>query len=126
MADDDRDEQPAEAGEPRSGPIVKRRASGDGQALDPYRDRDIGGYSDAPDAEAEGVDLRKILRIAWKRKWLIGGSLAAFLVCGLLWTSIQTPLYTATIRLEIAQNAPKIVKGGDLQSNCRRVKRRLD
>ena len=109
MADDDRDALPAEAGARGSGPIVKRRPSGSEPALDPYRD--IGGYPDDADAEA-GFDLRNILRIAWKRKWVIGGSVAGFLVLGLLWTLMQKTLYTATIRLEIGRNSPQILKGG--------------
>ena len=110
MADDDHDALPAESGARGSGPIVKRRPSGNEPALDPYRD--IGGYPDDAGAEA-GFDLRNILRIAWKRKWVIGGSLAGFLVCGLLWTLTQKPLYTATIRLEIGRHSPQILKGGD-------------
>ena len=89
MDDDHRNEPPAKSGERASGSIVKRRAYGDEAVADPYRD--IRGYPDDPGAEA-GIDLRNILRIAVKRKWLIGGSIAACLVCGLLWTLLQKPL----------------------------------
>jgi capsular exopolysaccharide synthesis family protein len=77
----------------------------------PYHAGD--GFGEPQDTEA-GVDLRNILRILNKRKWFIGGSLATCLVGGLLWTLLKTPLYTATLRLEIARSAPKILKGEDM------------
>ena len=110
MADDDREEPNAESDERASGPLVKSRSDGDKPVANSYRV--YGGDSDEPSANA-GFGLHDLLRIAFKRKWVIGGSIVGCLVCGLLWTLLQKPLYTATIRLEITSSAAKILKEGD-------------
>jgi len=78
------------------------------------------GFDDGPASET-GMDLRYILRVLTKRKWLILGSIAVCLVGGLLWSLLRTPLYTATLRLEIARSAPKILKGEDTGAQERDV-----
>ncbi len=70
----------------------------------------MGGVSDAPDNF--GFNLREYWRIFNKRKWLILSVLAAIVVLGAVRTLMQTPLYTATVRLQIDRNAAEIVKGG--------------
>ena len=109
MAEDDRNALPAESREPAGGPIIERGREVSREVFDPYRETggDLGTGADA------GLDLRAILQIAFKRKGVILGSVAAFLACGLLWTLLQKPLYTAAIRLEIGHGAPKILKNGE-------------
>ena len=74
-----------------------------------------GHFAGANDADA-GLDLRNILRVLIKRKWLIVAVTATFVCLGLVWALLQTPLYKATLRLQIDQSAPQIVKGAEQSS----------
>jgi polysaccharide biosynthesis transport protein len=53
-------------------------------------------------------------RILSKRKWLIVTVTVAFLTLGVVGTLMMTPLYTATVRLQIDRNVAKIVEGGNI------------
>ncbi len=66
---------------------------------------------------AEPTTLHLLLecwRILNKRKWLIVSIAGAFLVIGAVRTLMQTPLYTATVRLQIDANVAKIVESGNV------------
>lgn len=66
---------------------------------------------------AEPTTLHLLLecwRILNKRKWLIVSIAATFLVIGAVRTLMQTPLYTATVRLQIDFNVAKIVESGNV------------
>jgi succinoglycan biosynthesis transport protein ExoP len=65
-------------------------------------------------AQTADIDLREHWRIVRKRKWLIAGVAAAFLLVGLLWTSMATPLYTSTVRIQIDRDAAKVVENGSV------------
>ena len=112
MAEDQRSEASAEDGGPVGRAIVERR--GYSPSGYPYRE---GGehFTGASDADA-GLDLRNILRVLIKRKWLIVAVTATFVCLGLVWALLQTPLYKATLRLQIDQSAPQIVKGAEQSS----------
>ena len=58
--------------------------------------------------------LLECWRILNKRKWLILSVAATFLVIGAVRTLMQTPLYTATVRLQIEANVAKIVESGNV------------
>src|SRR5688572_23879198 len=83
-------------------------------ALDPYRQ--VGGYGPgAGDPPGDGRRLLlEYLRIVNKRKWLIVSLVGAFLVFGTLKTLMESPLYTATVRLQIDRNVAKVVEGGNI------------
>jgi polysaccharide biosynthesis transport protein len=49
-----------------------------------------------------------------KRKWVVLSVLPAFLAIGALVTLMTTPLYTATVRLQIDRNVAKVVEGGNV------------
>src|SRR5262249_15890826 len=53
-------------------------------------------------------------RIFNKRKWLILSLAVAFLALGAVGTLMVTPLYTATVRLQIDRNVTKVVEGGNV------------
>ena len=65
---------------------------------------------------AEGNDLavtlRQYLYMVLKRRWLILGIALAFIVLGGVRTLLQTPLYTATVRIQIEREPAKVVEGG--------------
>ena len=69
--------------------------------LDPYGP--LAGYggavANAP--ELVGLKLFEIWRILNKRKWLILSIVAACLALNAVRTLMQTPIYTATVRLQI-------------------------
>ena len=111
MAEDQRSEASAEDGGPAGRAIVERR--GHSPSSYPYRE---GGepFTEASDADA-GLDLRNILRVLIKRKWLIVAVTATFVCLGLVWALLQTPLYKATLRLQIDRSAAQIVKGADTE-----------
>src|SRR6266540_3942376 len=72
--------------------------------FDPYGP--LGGYRGgaADEPELFGVKLLDYWRILNKRKWLILGIVAAFVALSAVRTLMQTPLYTATVRLQIDPN----------------------
>ena len=72
------------------------------------------GIGEAP---AEPTTLHLLLecwRILLKRKWLILGIALAFLVIGAVRTLMQTPLYTATVRLQIDASGATVVESGNV------------
>jgi polysaccharide biosynthesis transport protein len=72
-----------------------------------------GGYGGTPDAEGGFIpDLLEYWRIVNKRKWLILSIVGACVSLGVLTTLMQTPMYTATVRLQIDRNVAKVVEGG--------------
>jgi polysaccharide biosynthesis transport protein len=78
-----------------------------------------GGYGGAYppiDHKTTGF-VAKLLEFWWilkKRKWVILSVLLAFLAIGALLTLMTTPLYTATVRLQIDRNVAKVVEGGNV------------
>ena len=58
------------------------------------------------------VTLRQYAYMVVKRRWLILGIALAFFVLGGVRILLQTPLYTATVRIQIEREAAKIVEGG--------------
>jgi succinoglycan biosynthesis transport protein ExoP len=64
--------------------------------------------------EGLGLDLREYWHILIKRKWLVATIVAAFMVIGVLWASMATPLYTSTVRLQIDLNVAKVVESGNI------------
>ena len=61
-----------------------------------------------------GLQLREYWRIFNKRKWVILSVVAAFVILGAVRTLMMTPLYTATVRLQIDRTAAKVVEGGNI------------
>jgi capsular exopolysaccharide synthesis family protein len=83
---------------------------------EPYGSLLGNGYADA-ELGAPGQLAAKLLeywRIINKRKWLIISIAAAFVLIGAVRTLMQTPLYTATARLQIDRNVAKIVEGDNV------------
>ncbi len=67
--------------------------------------------------EAEGGFLPKLLeywRIVNKRKWMIMSIIGSCVALGVLITLMQTPMYSATVRLQIDRNVAKVVEGGNV------------
>jgi polysaccharide biosynthesis transport protein len=64
----------------------------------------------------EGSDLaamvRQYLHLALKRKWLILSSALVFAALGGVRTALKTPLYVATVRVQIERESTKILEGG--------------
>src|SRR5262249_29296557 len=76
------------------------------------------GYRGAyPTMHPETAAVAKLFEFWWvlkKRKWLVLSVLLAFLAIGALVTLMTTPLYTATVRLQIDRNVAKVVEGGNV------------
>lgn len=74
-----------------------------------------GIYSGA-EPEGDEIDLvalaRRLVAIAWKWRYLIAGTAGAFLAMGLAYSFLATPLYSATVRIQIDREAGKVVDGG--------------
>src|SRR6267378_2340818 len=61
--------------------------------------------------------VAKLFEFWWvlkKRTWVVLSVLLAFLAIGVLVTLMTTPLYTATVRLQIDRNVAKVVEGGNV------------
>jgi len=78
-------------------------------------------YGDAPypdgapfEGGGAGLNLREYWRIVNKRKWVILGIAATAVVLGAIITLMMTPLYTATVRLQIDRNVAKVVDSGNV------------
>ena len=68
----------------------------------------------ADEPEIFGVKLLDYWRIFYKRKWLILGITAAFVAITAVRTLMETPLYTAAVRLQIDRSAAKMVESGNV------------
>ncbi len=74
-----------------------------------------GGYGAAPDdQDSFGQDLLEYWRIFYKRRWLILSIVVTSVVLALLVTMMMTPLYTATVRIQIDREPPKVLEGGNV------------
>src|SRR5262245_18666846 len=58
--------------------------------------------------------LLEFWRVLTRRKWLIASMAVAAMLLGGLATMMTTPLYTATVRLQIDRNVAKIVDSGSV------------
>src|SRR6266446_7951536 len=61
--------------------------------------------------------VAKLFEFWWiikKRKWVVLSVLLAFLAIGALLTLMTTPVYMATVRLQIDRNVAKVVEGGNV------------
>jgi succinoglycan biosynthesis transport protein ExoP len=82
---------------------------------DPYGRLEPYGGSLGDEAEQSSFNLIEALRILNKRKWLILSITAAFVVLAAVKVLMQVPLYTATVRLQIDDEA-RVVERGDIRS----------
>jgi succinoglycan biosynthesis transport protein ExoP len=80
---------------------------------DPYGRLGLYGASPGDEAEQSGFNLLEYWRILYKRKWLILCIVAAVVVISAVRTLMQTPLYTATVRLQV-DNEARVVQTGDI------------
>ena len=98
------------------GSLTKVPASDDSLAL-----REAYGGGPYPYGESEFPDfaetVRNYLRIVYRRRWLILSILGIVATLGTLRVLMLTPMYTATVRIQIEQNAAKIVEGGVSQAD---------
>lgn len=78
--------------------------------------REAYGGGPYPYAEGDFPDfaetVRDYLRIIYRRRWLILSILGIIATLGTLRVLMMTPLYTSTVRIQIEENAAKIVEGG--------------
>jgi succinoglycan biosynthesis transport protein ExoP len=82
---------------------------------DPYGRLEPYGGSLGDEAEQSSFNLIEALRILNKRKWLILSITAAFVMLAAVKVLMQVPLYTATVRLQIDDEA-RVVERGDIRS----------
>jgi len=59
--------------------------------------------------EEDGFDLRNYWRTILKHRWVVAGSIAAFLVGAIALTLLMTPIYTAKTTIQIDREGSKIV-----------------
>lgn len=64
--------------------------------------------------EHAGLDLHEYWRILTKRKFLIVAVAVTIAAIGMIRTLTQTPLYTATVRLQIERDVARIVESGNI------------
>src|ERR1039458_865428 len=73
-----------------------------------------GSYPDQASSGSQKLNFHEYWRILKKRRWLVLSVLMVFLVLGTLITLMTTPLYTASVRLQIDRNVSKVVEGGNI------------
>ncbi|HEX5958632.1 MAG TPA: exopolysaccharide transport family protein, partial [Hyphomicrobiaceae bacterium] len=87
------------------------------QAYHPYGPGGTGGPGGMPGDDAPGeitLLLVEFWRVLTSRKWLIVFIAAMFMAFGALATLMTTPLYVATVRLQIDRNVAKIIDSGNV------------
>jgi len=102
---------------PSLGRLVPAGAANVPASANPYGSP--GGYPSAYGAEVMGgSSLRQTLldymRMVIKRRWLIGGIAATILALGTIISLMETPLYTASVRIQIDRDVVQVVKQGDV------------
>jgi succinoglycan biosynthesis transport protein ExoP len=81
---------------------------------EPYGRLALYGENLGDETEQSGFHIvLEYLRILYKRKWLILSIAAALVVINTVRTLMETPLYTATVRVQIDREA-KVVESGDV------------
>ncbi len=75
----------------------------------------LGGYPTSVEEDnGFGRELLEYWRIFYRRRWLIAAVTVACVVLSALITLMQTPLFTATVRIQVDREAPKVVEGGNV------------
>lgn len=69
----------------------------------------------AAKADPDAIDLLAYWQVLVKRRWLVLGCIAAALVAALLVTLLTTPVYRASVLLELQQQGPQVVQVGGVQ-----------
>jgi len=73
------------------------------------------GYSaDGQNSDLQNFDIVKILLTGFRYRWLIAAMLLMGLVCGLIYTWQQVPLYRSTTKLEISSASAKVFRDFDV------------
>lgn len=62
------------------------------------------------DEEREGIDLRELWQVLVKRRWTIIVFLALVITAAVTATFLQTPIYRASLTLQIEKEVPKVVQ----------------
>jgi succinoglycan biosynthesis transport protein ExoP len=107
------DKQPGLPGEERDGARQLVAASGLAVARGYGQAGPFGGAAPG-EAESFLALVHDYLRILRKHKWVIVCIALAFLAIGSVRTLLTTPLYTATVRLQIDSNVAKILDQGNV------------
>lgn len=96
--------------EPRAGgvwPIAERARPG--TALHPFEPADYGPAT----APSGGFNLASLLQIIWSWRWLVLGAAAAGIAGGIIVTLLVTPMYSASVTLEL--NPPVVDVANEAQ-----------
>ena len=92
--------------------LIKAESTAVGQERrDPYGAVGLGSAS-LEEGNDLSVTLRQYFYMGLKHKWLILSVALAFFVLGGVRTLLQTPLYSATVRIQIEREPAKIIEGG--------------
>jgi polysaccharide biosynthesis transport protein len=70
---------------------------------------------EVPEEPSQGFDFYKYLRILNKYKWLVAASVLTALMLGAVFTFLSTPIYRATVSIQIDRESLNIVKVDGIQ-----------
>jgi len=74
----------------------------------------LGGVPDVPDHYDEDPDLRDLWRVIVRRKWVLVWVFLIVVIATAIATSQITPIYRATVTLQIDRQQSRIVKYEDV------------
>lgn len=85
------------------------------QAAPPYGLAQAGGYSPYPTApvaqdDEDAIDLREYWRMLMRRRWTIATVAGIVLIAVLIATFLSTPIYRASVLLQIERESSKVVE----------------
>jgi len=83
---------------------------------DPYGRLGAYGTSPGEDFEQTGINVLDYLRILSRHKWLILAIMVAFGIISAVQKLMETPRYTATVRLQVDREA-RVVESGEVAPN---------
>lgn len=97
----------------QASPPTAARASLSGTGLESFAAGPQPAQSAITGEISRALDPAEILRILNRWKWVILGSALVGLLLALGLSLLRTPLYVATVQLQINQEDPQIIKGAD-------------
>jgi capsular exopolysaccharide synthesis family protein len=74
---------------------------------------DQGGHA-VPVQHDHVLDITMLRGMLWRQRYLLAGIVAIALALGLIWTLLQTPIYTARAMVRVDPGAGEIIEGQDL------------
>lgn len=65
--------------------------------------------------DSERLDLSRYWAVLYRRRWLIAAIVGGALLCGIVYTLMQTPMYRARATVQVSREAPRVMTSQDVE-----------